>query len=98
MNEYVKPQTRSYDVERLRADFPILSKEIYGKPLIYLDNAASAQKPRVVVERLTEAYESEYANVHRGLHYFPNVVTEAFEFARERVRAFLNAGSHEEIV
>jgi cysteine desulfurase / selenocysteine lyase len=98
MNEYVKPQVGSYDVERLRADFPILSKEVYGKPLVYLDNAASAQKPRAVIERLTEAYENEYANVHRGLHYLANAATEAFEVARERVRAFLNAGSHEEIV
>jgi cysteine desulfurase/selenocysteine lyase len=98
MNEYVKPQARSYDVERLRADFPILSKQVYGKPLVYLDNAASAQKPRVVIERLTEAYENEYSNVHRGLHYLANAATEAFEVARERVRAFLNAGSHEEIV
>src|SRR5436305_6808952 len=98
MNEYVKPQTRSYDVERLRADFPILSKQIYGKPLVYLDNAASAQKPRVVIDRLTEAYDNEYANVHRGLHYLANAATEAFETARERVRAFLNAASHEEVV
>jgi cysteine desulfurase/selenocysteine lyase len=98
MNQYVKPQIGSYDVERLRADFPILSKQVYGKPLVYLDNAASAQKPRVVIERLTEAYENEYANVHRGLHYLANAATEAFEVARERVRAFLNAGSHEEIV
>jgi cysteine desulfurase/selenocysteine lyase len=98
MNQYVKPHIGSYDVERLRADFPILSKQVYGKPLVYLDNAASAQKPRVVIERLTEAYESEYANVHRGLHYLANAATEAFEVARERVRAFLNASSHEEIV
>jgi cysteine desulfurase/selenocysteine lyase len=98
MNEYVKPQMGSYDVERLRTDFPILSKQVYGRPLVYLDNAASAQKPRVVIERLTEAYENEYANVHRGLHYLANATTEAFEVARERVRAFLNAGSHEEIV
>ncbi|GAC1335953.1 MAG: cysteine desulfurase [Beijerinckiaceae bacterium] len=98
MNEYVKPQTTHYDVERLRADFPILSTEVYGKPLVYLDNAASAQKPRAVIERLTEAYENEYANVHRGLHFLANAATEAFEIARERVRAFLNAGSTEEIV
>ncbi len=98
MNEYVKPQTKSYDVERLRADFPILTKQVYGKPLVYLDNAASAQKPRAVIERLTEAYENEYANVHRGLHYLANAATESFEAARERVRAFLNAGSDEEIV
>jgi cysteine desulfurase/selenocysteine lyase len=98
MNEYVKPQAGAYDVERLRADFPILSKEVYGKPLVYLDNAASTQKPRSVIERLTEVYENEYANVHRGLHYLANAATEAFEVARERVGAFLNAGSHEEIV
>ena len=98
MNEHVTSVAAGYDVERLRADFPILSKQVYGKPLVYLDNAASAQKPRIVIERLTEAYENEYANVHRGLHYLANAATEAFEVARERVRAFLNAGSHEEIV
>jgi cysteine desulfurase/selenocysteine lyase len=98
MNQHVTKAATGYDVERLRADFPILSKEVYGKPLVYLDNAASAQKPRAVIERLTEAYENEYANVHRGLHYLANAATEAFEVARERVRAFLNAGSHEEIV
>jgi cysteine desulfurase/selenocysteine lyase len=98
MNEHVTSVAAGYDVERRRADFPILSKQVYGKPLVYLDNAASAQKPRTVIERLTEAYENEYANVHRGLHYLANAATEAFEVARERVRAFLNAGSHEEIV
>jgi cysteine desulfurase/selenocysteine lyase len=98
MNEHVTSVAAGYDVERLRADFPILSKQVYGKPLVYLDNAASAQKPRTVIERLTEAYENEYANVHRGLHYLANAATEAFEVARERVRAFLNAGLHEEIV
>jgi cysteine desulfurase/selenocysteine lyase len=98
MNQHVTKAATGYNVERLRADFPILSKEVYGKPLVYLDNAASAQKPRAVIERLTEAYENEYANVHRGLHYLANAATEAFEVARERVRAFLNAGSHEEIV
>ena len=98
MNEHVTSVAAGYDVERLRADFPILTKQVYGKPLVYLDNAASAQKPRTVIERLTEAYENEYANVHRGLHYLANAATEAFEVARERVRAFLNAGSHEEIV
>src|SRR5947209_16463406 len=98
MNEYVKPQTGSYDVKRLRADFPILSKQIYGKPLVYLDNAASAQQPRVVIERLTEAHENEYANVHRGLHYLANAATEAFEAPRERGRAVWNPGSHEDSV
>jgi cysteine desulfurase/selenocysteine lyase len=86
------------NVEALRADFPILAERPYGKPLVYLDNAASAQKPRAVIERLTHAYEHEYANVHRGLHYLANAATEAYEAARETVRRFLNAASHEEIV
>jgi cysteine desulfurase/selenocysteine lyase len=86
------------DVEALRADFPILSERPYGKPLVYLDNAASAQKPRSVIARLTHAYEHEYANVHRGLHYLANAATEAYEAARETVRRFLNAASHEEII
>jgi cysteine desulfurase / selenocysteine lyase len=92
------PINAPLDVEALRADFPILTTRPYGKPLVYLDNAASAQKPRVVIERLTHAYEHEYANVHRGLHYLANAATEAYEAARESVRRFLNAGSHEEIV
>ena len=87
-----------FDVARIRADFPILEVRPYGKPLVFLDNAASAQKPRAVIERITRAYETEYSNVHRGLHYLANAATEAFEDAREAVRAFLNAGSTEEIV
>src|SRR6202167_2951092 len=86
------------DVETLRADFPILAERPYGKPLVYLDNAASAQKPRAVTDRLTHAYQHEYANVHRGLHYLANAATEAYEAARESVRRFLNAASTEEIV
>ncbi|MBV9245149.1 MAG: cysteine desulfurase [Methylobacteriaceae bacterium] len=89
---------RPYDVAAVRRDFPILSKEVYGTPLVYLDNAASAQKPRQVIERLAYAYENEYANVHRGLHYLANAATEAYEGAREKVRAFLNAASADEIV
>jgi cysteine desulfurase / selenocysteine lyase len=92
------PISAPLDVEALRADFPILAERPYGKPLVYLDNAASAQKPRAVIERLTHAYSHEYANVHRGLHYLANAATEAYEAARESVRRFLNAGSHEEIV
>ncbi len=88
----------AYDVARIRADFPALSLAPYGKPLVYLDNAASAQKPRAVIDRMVAAYEGEYANVHRGLHYLANAATEAYEGAREKVRAFLNAGSTEEIV
>ena len=87
-----------YDVAAIRRDFPILSERPYGKPLVYLDNAASAQKPRQVIERMAHVYEHEYANVHRGLHYLANAATEAFEGARETVRSFLNAKSSEEIV
>jgi cysteine desulfurase/selenocysteine lyase len=87
-----------YDVEAIRRDFPILATQVYGQPLVYLDSAASAQKPRSVIERLTHAYEHEYANVHRGLHYLANAATEAYEAARETVRAFLNAESANEIV
>ena len=86
------------DIARVRADFPALSLQPYGKPLVYLDNAASAQKPRQVLDRMTRAYESEYANVHRGLHYLANAATEAYEGARETVRAFLNAPSVDEII
>src|ERR1700680_4063853 len=88
----------SYDVARIRKDFPILAMQVYGKPLVYLDNAASAQKPQSVLDRIQEAYTSEYANVHRGLHYLANAATEAYEGAREKVRAFLNAERPEEIV
>ena len=88
----------AYDVERIRADFPILSRQVYGKPLIYLDNGASAQKPNAVLDAIATAYRSEYANVHRGLHYLSNVATAHFEDARECVRRFLNAPSAEEII
>ena len=88
----------SYDVARLREDFPALATKVYGKPLVYLDNAASAQKPYAVLDRMTEAYKSEYANVHRGLHYLANAATEAYEGAREKVAKFLNASRTEEIV
>jgi cysteine desulfurase/selenocysteine lyase len=88
----------AYDVDRIREDFPILAMQVYGKPLVYFDNAASAQKPKAVLDRLEQAYRSEYANVHRGLHYLANAATEAYEGAREKVRAFLNARRSEEIV
>ena len=87
-----------YDVNRIRADFPILSMQVYGKPLVYLDNAASAQKPQAVLDRLNLAYTAQYANVHRGLHYLANEVTEAYEGARETVAKFLNARRKEEII
>ena len=88
----------AYDVNRIREDFPILAMPVYGKPLVYLDNAASAQKPKAVLDRLQHAYTAEYANVHRGLHYLANAATEAYEGAREKVRAFLNAARTEEII
>ncbi len=88
----------AYDVARIRADFPILARTVYGKPLTYLDNGASAQKPRQVIEAMTHVMEMEYANVHRGLHYLSNAATQAFEDAREKVRGFLNAGSTDEII
>lgn len=97
MNEITRIQT-AYDIEAVRADFPILSERPYGKPLAYLDNAASAQKPRAVIDRLTHFYEHEYANVHRGLHYLANAATEGYEGARETLRRFLNAESTDEII
>ncbi len=90
--------TNGYDVEAIRADFPILSREVYGKPLVYLDNGASAQKPKAVIDAVNHVYTHEYSNVHRGLHYLSNATTEAYEKARETVRAFLNAGSVDEII
>ncbi len=88
----------SYDVARVREDFPILGMQIHGKPLVYLDNAASAQKPKAVLDRLTQAYTSEYSNVHRGLHYLANAATEGYEGAREKVARFINAGRIDEII
>src|SRR5690606_13911330 len=93
-----KVESRPYDVEAIRRDFPILAREVYGKPLVYLDNGASAQKPQAVIDAVTHAYSHEYANVHRGLHFLSNAATDAYEKARETVRAFLNAESAEHIV
>ena len=88
----------AYDVNRIRADFPALDLQVYGKPLVYLDNAASAQKPKAVLDRIQHAYTHEYANVHRGLHFLANAATEAYEGAREKVAAFLNAPRKEEVI
>lgn len=87
-----------YDVEKIRADFPILSREVNGKPLVYLDNGASAQKPQVVIDAVTNAYAHEYANVHRGLHFLSNLATDKYESVRGVIAKFLNAGSEEEII
>lgn len=86
------------DVAAVRADFPILSREVNGKPLIYLDNGASAQKPQVVIDAITTAYAEEYANVHRGLHYLSNLATEKYEAVRGTVQRFLNATHEDEII
>lgn len=94
----VKDVVSAFNVDRVRADFPILAREVYGKPLTYLDNAASAQKPRAVIDAVRNAYEAEYANVHRGLHFLSNLATERFEAARESVRRYLNAKEQEEII
>ncbi|MGL4490130.1 MAG: cysteine desulfurase [Rhizobiaceae bacterium] len=88
----------TYDVEAIRKDFPILSRTVYGKPLVYLDNGASAQKPQVVIDAMVNSLTHEYANVHRGLHFLSNAATDAYENAREIVRKFLNAGKLEEVI
>ncbi len=89
---------RVFDVNKIRADFPILAREVYGKPLVYLDNASSAQKPKVVIDAMMKSMTEEYANVHRGLHYLSNAATQSFEDARESVRRFLNAPSKDQII
>ena len=88
----------AFDAEAARAEFPILRRQVNGQPLVYLDNAASAQKPRAVIEAMTRAMEGSYANVHRGLHTLANETTEAYEATRESVRRFVNASSVNEIV
>ena len=87
-----------YDVDAVRSDFPILSREVNGKPLVYLDNGASAQKPQVVIDAVTRAYAQEYANVHRGLHYLSNLATEKYEAVRGTIARFLGAADEREIV
>ena len=87
-----------YDIDSIRKDFPILDRKIYGKPLVYLDNGATTQKPRVVVDAITEEYYSVNANVHRGVHYLSQEATKLHEASRERVRRFINASSASEII
>ena len=91
-------ELRKFDISNIRQDFPILQRTVHGRPLIYFDNAASAQKPRAVIESITNQMSRSYANVHRGLHTLANETTQAYEAARTRVAAFLNAQSAEEIV
>ena len=87
-----------YDINKIREDFPILSRTVYGKPLIYLDNGATTQKPRCVVEAITDEYYSVNANVHRGVHFLSQQATNLHEASRETVRQFINARSTAEIV
>ncbi len=87
-----------YDVTKIRKDFPILSREVNGKPLVYLDNGASAQKPQAVIDAITQAYSHEYANVHRGLHYLSNLATDKYEKVRGKVQRFLNAQHEDEVL
>ena len=87
-----------FDVSQIRKDFPILAREVNGKPLVYLDNGASSQKPDVVIDAVTRAYRDEYANVHRGLHYLSNLATEKYESVRGIVAKFLNAADESEII
>ena len=88
----------SFDITKIRSDFPILSREVNGKPLVYLDNGASAQKPQVVIDAVTRGYAEEYANVHRGLHYLSNLSTERYEGVRGIIARFLNAPSEDDII
>lgn len=88
----------SYDIAKIRADFPILGREVNGKPLVYLDNGASAQKPQVVIDAISHAYSQEYANVHRGLHYLSNLATEKYEGVRVTIARFLGVKNQDEIV
>lgn len=98
MSTHPAVKNGSYDVARVRQDFPALAMQVYGKPLVYLDNAASAQKPSAVLDRMTQAYTSEYANVHRGLHYLANAATEAYEGGRTKIAQFINAPRTEEVI
>lgn len=98
MSTHPAVKNGAYDVARVRQDFPALAMQVYGKKLVYLDNAASAQKPSAVLDRMTQAYTSEYANVHRGLHYLANAATEAYEGGRTKVAQFINAGRPEEVI
>ncbi len=94
----LQPSPRLFDVARVRVDFPVLSRQVYGKPLVYLDNAASAQKPQSVIDAMSRFMETAYANVHRGVHYLSGTATDAYEAARDAAQAYVNAGKREEII
>jgi len=98
MNAEPQMKDGPYDVAALRHDFPILARKVHGKPLVYLDNAASAQKPKAVLDAMRNFTTSEYANVHRGVHYLSGAATERYEEARRRVQRFLNAAREDEVI
>jgi cysteine desulfurase/selenocysteine lyase len=98
MSSVAPAQRTSLDVNAIRADFPILERRVHGRPLVYLDNAATTQKPRAVIDRLVRYYEEENANIHRGVHTLSVEATDAYDAARDRVRQFLNAADAREIV
>ena len=87
-----------YPIDRIRADFPILSEKVHGKQLVYLDNGASAQKPSAVIGQISRTYETAYANVHRGVHHMSQIATDAMEDARRKAQKLLNAGNEREII
>jgi len=87
-----------FDINKIRSDFPVLSTQVYGKPLVYLDNGATTQKPETVIKAVNEAYSTYYSNIHRGVHALSDISSEKYESAREKVKSFINAASKEEIV
>src|ERR1051325_6500097 len=96
--ENILDEVKSFDANGIRKDFPILSQKVYGKPLIYFDNAATSQKPQVVIDALVKYYSEYNANIHRGVHYLSQKASEEYDGVREKVRAFINAKSEKEIV
>src|ERR1044072_8632540 len=94
----VEGASKSWDVRAVREDFPVLSQPVTGKPLVYLDNAASAQVPRIVIERGSKYLREEHSNIHRGVHYLSQKATSAYEGAREKVRRFINAREARECI
>ena len=87
-----------FDVEKIRKEFPILKQKVNGKPLVYLDNAATSQKPQVVIDAITKYYLEENSNIHRGVHFLSDKATQSYEAARKKVQRFINAASHQEII
>ena len=92
------PLMKTFDVNKIRADFPILKEKIHGKPLVYLDNGATSQKPQVVIDALNRYYSTENSNIHRGVHFLSERATEAYEVARQKIKSFVNAQSEQEII